>query len=99
MTTGISRSVHAWYLHVEVPGRVLRQSALGSDQDHPVAVGQLTRADPRPRMTAALTMAAVRISLDDWIAHGGSLPALTHRALRSITISDPPPPDTPAAPQ
>lgn len=46
----------------------------------------LTTTDPRPRMIAALTMAAVRISLDDWIAHGGSLPDLTHRALRSITI-------------
>lgn len=45
--------------------------------------------DPRPRMIAALTMAAVRISLDDWIAHGGSLPDLIQRALGTITIDIP----------
>ena len=31
-------------------------------------------------------MAAVRISLDDWVDHGGALPDLIHRALRTITI-------------
>jgi AcrR family transcriptional regulator len=54
-------------------------------------IPDLTDGDPRPRMIAALTMAAVRISLDDWIHHGGSLPDLMHRALRSVTISTPPP--------
>lgn len=38
-------------------------------------------------MIAALTMAAVRISLDDWVRDRGSLPDLIHRALRSITIT------------
>jgi AcrR family transcriptional regulator len=46
----------------------------------------LTDHDPRPRLLAALAMAAVRISLDDWTDHGGSLPALIHRALEPITI-------------
>ena len=52
-------------------------------------IPDLADADPRPRMIAALAMAAIRISLDDWVAHGGSLPALTRRALRSITIARP----------
>jgi AcrR family transcriptional regulator len=46
----------------------------------------LTDHDPRPRLLAALAMAAVRISLDDWTDHGGSLPDLIHRALEPITI-------------
>jgi AcrR family transcriptional regulator len=50
-------------------------------------VPDLTDHDPRPRLIAALTMAAVRISLDDWVQHGGSLPDLTRRALTSITIN------------
>jgi AcrR family transcriptional regulator len=46
----------------------------------------LTEHDPRPRLLAALAMASVRICLDDWIHHGGSLPDLIHRALDSISI-------------
>jgi AcrR family transcriptional regulator len=46
----------------------------------------LTEHDPRPRLLAALTMAAVRICLDDWIEHGGSLPDLLHQALNTISI-------------
>jgi AcrR family transcriptional regulator len=42
--------------------------------------------DPRPPLLAALAMASVRISLDDWIRHGGDLPALIHRALGSISV-------------
>jgi AcrR family transcriptional regulator len=46
----------------------------------------LAEHDPRPRLLAALVMAAVRISLDDWIHHGGDLPELIHRALHSISV-------------
>jgi AcrR family transcriptional regulator len=53
-------------------------------------IPDLTDDDPRPRMIAALTMAGVRISLDDWAHHGGSLPDLIHRALRSIVIGPAP---------
>lgn len=53
-------------------------------------IDDLADDDPRPRLIAALTMAAVRISLDDWIQHGGSLPDLTRRALTSITINPAP---------
>jgi hypothetical protein len=37
-------------------------------------------------MLAALAMAAVRISLDDWVAGGGPLPDLIGRALTAVTI-------------
>ncbi|ASR35580.1 TetR family transcriptional regulator [Prauserella marina] len=47
---------------------------------------KLTEHDPRPRLLAALTMAAIRISLDEWIAHGGRLPELVHGALTAITV-------------
>lgn len=46
----------------------------------------LAEHDPRPRLLAALAMAAVRICLDDWTDHGGSLPDLIHRALEPITV-------------
>jgi AcrR family transcriptional regulator len=46
----------------------------------------LAEHDPRPRLLAALTMAAVRVALDDWIHHGGALPALIHRAMSSISV-------------
>lgn len=46
----------------------------------------LAGRDPRPRLLAALVMASVRISLDDWIHHGGDLPGLIHRALHSISV-------------
>jgi AcrR family transcriptional regulator len=42
--------------------------------------------DPRPRLFAALTMAAIRVSLDDWVAHGGALPELIGNALDAISI-------------
>ncbi|MEU3270945.1 TetR family transcriptional regulator [Saccharomonospora sp. NPDC006951] len=48
--------------------------------------GELAERDPRPRLLAALAMAAIRISLDDWINHGGSLPELIHTALTAITV-------------
>jgi AcrR family transcriptional regulator len=56
-------------------------------------IPDLTGDDPRPRMIAALTMAAVRISLDDWAHHGGSLPDLIQRALRSVVVGPAPGPD------
>ncbi|MGW3992490.1 acyl-CoA-like ligand-binding transcription factor [Amycolatopsis sp. NPDC004772] len=43
--------------------------------------------DPRPRMLAALAMAAVRISLDDWVGGEGPLPDLIGRALAAISVA------------
>ena len=43
--------------------------------------------DPRPRLLGALAMASVRIALDDWLEHGGSLPDRVQQALSAITVS------------
>ncbi|MDY6998059.1 MAG: TetR family transcriptional regulator [Actinomycetota bacterium] len=43
--------------------------------------------DPRPRLIGALAMASVRIALDDWLTHGGSLPARVSAALTSLRIA------------
>jgi AcrR family transcriptional regulator len=42
--------------------------------------------DPRPRLIGALAMASVRIALDDWLAHGGSLPHRVRAALSAMAI-------------
>ena len=47
----------------------------------------LTVDDPRPRMIGALAMASFRISLDDWLRDGGSLPDRIHRAVRCMALS------------
>jgi AcrR family transcriptional regulator len=48
----------------------------------------LTPDDARPRMVGALTMSAVRISLDTWLASGATkdLAELLQDALRSVSI-------------
>jgi len=48
---------------------------------------QLGPQDPRPRLIGALAMAAVRIALDDWLSHGGSLPDRVRQGLAAITIA------------
>ncbi|GAA3682127.1 TetR family transcriptional regulator [Lentzea roselyniae] len=45
-----------------------------------------TERDPRQHLLAALAMASVRVSLDEWVRHEGDLPSLIHRALGSISI-------------
>jgi AcrR family transcriptional regulator len=42
--------------------------------------------DPRPRLLGALAMASIRIALDDWLVHGGSLPARVRTALKSARV-------------
>jgi AcrR family transcriptional regulator len=44
--------------------------------------------DPRPRLVGALTMSAVRITLDTWLASGGSkdLPTLLQEALGRVVV-------------
>ncbi len=46
----------------------------------------LTVDDPQPRMIGALAMAAFRISLDDWLRDGGSLPDRIHRAVTCVEL-------------
>lgn len=47
----------------------------------------LVPQDPRPRLLGALAMAAVRIALDDWLLHGGSLPQRVRDALTSLRVA------------
>ncbi len=49
-------------------------------------IGDLTPDDPRPRLIGAIAMASVRIALDDWLVHGGSLPARVRSALSSMPV-------------
>lgn len=43
--------------------------------------------DPRSRLLGALAMASIRIALDDWLVHGGSLPARVRSALSSVQVA------------
>ncbi len=47
---------------------------------------ELAPDDPRPRLLGALAMASIRIALDDWLIHGGSLPSRVRAALDSTRI-------------
>jgi hypothetical protein len=49
-------------------------------------IGDLTDDDPRPRLIGALAMASVRIALDDWLLHGGSLPVRVRSALSALRV-------------
>jgi AcrR family transcriptional regulator len=49
-------------------------------------VRDLTDDDPRPRLIGAMAMASIRIALDDWLEHGGSLPSRVREALSSLHI-------------
>jgi AcrR family transcriptional regulator len=42
--------------------------------------------DPRPRLLGAMAMASIRIALDDWLRHGGSLPDRVRAALASLSV-------------
>jgi hypothetical protein len=42
--------------------------------------------DPRPRLIGAAAMASVRIALDDWLRHGGSLPERVRAAMAAFSI-------------
>lgn len=42
--------------------------------------------DARPRLIGALAMASVRIALDDWLQHGGSLPQRIQDAMGVLTV-------------
>ena len=72
-------TLDAWTLHIYV-----RYESAIAELIAPRMPG-LTAQDPRPRLMAALAMAAVRIALDDWLSHGGSLPDRVGRGLAAIT--------------
>ena len=77
-----SPGLQAWTLHVYV--RFERAIAASVAARFP----DLAPDDPRPLLVGALTMSAVRISLDIWLASDGEkdLPRLLQSALRAVTI-------------
>jgi AcrR family transcriptional regulator len=78
--TRSSETLDAWTLHIYV-----RYERAIADLIAP-RLPRLTPDDPRPRLVGALAMATVRIALDDWLSHGGSLPERVGQGLAAITI-------------
>ena len=77
-----SPGLQAWTLHVYV--RFEKAIAEAVEARFP----DLREDDPRPRLVGALTMSAVRISLDVWLASEGSkdLAALLRAGLRAVQV-------------
>jgi AcrR family transcriptional regulator len=77
-----SPGLQAWTLHVYVR---FEKAIAASVRDR---FPDLEPDDPRPRLVGALTMSAVRICLDTWLASGGTkdLPRLLQAALRAVTL-------------
>lgn len=80
MLTRSSETLDAWTLHIYVR----YERAIG-DLVAP-RLRRLVPQDPRPRLIGALAMATVRIALDDWLSHGGSLPERVGRGLAAISV-------------
>lgn len=78
--TRSSETLDAWTLHIYV-----RYERAIADLIAP-RLQRLAPQDPRPRLIGALAMATVRIALDDWLSHGGSLPERVGRGLAAITL-------------
>jgi AcrR family transcriptional regulator len=79
--TRSSETLDAWTLRVYVR----YESAIAG-----LIAPRIARAgpqDPRPRLIGALAMATVRIALDDWLSHGGSLPDRVRQGLAAISIA------------
>ncbi|OBH30911.1 TetR family transcriptional regulator [Mycobacterium sp. E342] len=80
MLTRSSETLDAWTLHIYV-----RYERAIADLVAP-RLRRLAPQDPRPRLIGALAMATVRIALDDWLSHGGSLPERVGRGLAAISV-------------
>jgi AcrR family transcriptional regulator len=81
MLTRSSETLEAWTLHIYVRYEAAIAELVGP------RVPALTPDDPRPRLLGALAMATVRIALDDWLRHGGSLPDRVSQGLAAITLT------------
>lgn len=79
--TRSSETLDAWTLHIYV-----RYERAIADLIAP-RLQRLAAQDPRPRLIGALAMATVRIALDDWLSHGGSLPDRVGQGLAAITLA------------
>jgi AcrR family transcriptional regulator len=78
--TRSSPALSAWTLQI-----YLRYEAAIADLVAP-RLGDSAADDPRPRLIGAMAMASVRIALDDWLVHGGSLPTRVRCALSSLHV-------------
>jgi len=78
--TRSSPVLSAWTLQI-----YLRYEAVIADLVAP-RFTDLSDDDPRPRLVGAIAMASVRIALDDWLLHGGSLPDRVRSALSSLRV-------------
>ncbi|OBF57299.1 TetR family transcriptional regulator [Mycobacterium sp. 852002-53434_SCH5985345] len=78
--TRSSETLDAWTLHIYVRYELAIAELIAP------RLPRLADHDPRPRLIGALAMATVRIALDDWLSHGGSLPDRVSRGLAAITI-------------
>ncbi|BAX90335.1 TetR family transcriptional regulator [Mycobacterium shigaense] len=82
LLTRSSETLDAWTLHIYA-----RYESAIAELVAP-RMADLAPQDPRPRLLGALAMAAVRIALDDWLTHGGSLPDRVHQGLAALAISE-----------
>ena len=78
--TRSSETLDAWTLHIYV-----RYESAIAELVAP-RMPDLGPQDSRPRLIGALAMATVRIALDDWLSHGGSLPDRVRAGLATIAI-------------
>lgn len=78
--TRSSEALDAWTLHIYVRYELAIAELIAP------RIPRLVAQDPRPRLIGALAMAVVRIALDDWLTHGGSLPDRVRQGLAAIAI-------------
>ena len=78
-----SVAMQAWTLQLYVEWEIAIADLVAPRFD------DLRPGDPRPRMIGALTMAAVRLACDEWVADGGrtDLPALISTHLDAIEVA------------
>jgi AcrR family transcriptional regulator len=79
-----SPSLQAWTLALYVRFELAIAEAIRS------RFSDLTPDDARPRLVGALTMSAIRISLDTWLASGGTadLARLLQEALHAVVVQE-----------
>jgi AcrR family transcriptional regulator len=78
-----SLAMQAWTLQLYVEWEVAIAELIAPRFD------DLATGDPRPRMIGAMTMAAVRLACDEWVADGGhtDLPELIRTHLGAIEVA------------
>jgi 3'(2'), 5'-bisphosphate nucleotidase len=87
-----SPGLQAWTLHVYVRfEKAIADAVAGRFPD-------LREDDPRPRLVGALTMSAVRISLDTWLAADGAPGRPRHRGRAMTTSASTPATSSPLPP-